>query len=44
MTYDDAEATFHEAGEIQRHLAEQDRAMNVLLDKVERLEAALARG
>ena len=44
MTYKDADATFHEAGEIQRHLAEQDRAMNVLLDKVERLEAALGRG
>ena len=43
MTYKDADATFHEAGEIQRHLVEQDRAMNALLDKVERLEAALAR-
>jgi hypothetical protein len=44
MTYNDADATFHEAGEIQRHLAEQDLAMNALLDKVERLETALARG
>lgn len=44
MTYNDADATFHEAGEIQRHLAEQDRAMNVLLDKVDRLEAAVVRG
>ena len=44
MTYNDADATFHEASEIQRHLLEQDRAMNALLDKVERLEAALARG
>jgi hypothetical protein len=43
MTYRDAEATFHEAEEIQRHLAEQDRALNVLLDKIERLEAALGR-
>ena len=44
MTYNDADATFHEAGEIQRHLLEQDQAMNALLDKVERLEAALAKG
>jgi uncharacterized membrane protein len=43
LTYQDAEATFHEAGEIQRHLAEQDAAMNAMLEKVERLEAALAK-
>jgi hypothetical protein len=44
MTYRDAEAIFHETEELQRHLVEQDRAINALLDKVERLEAALARG
>lgn len=43
MTYQDADATFHEAGQIQLHLLEQDRAMNALLEKVEKLEAALAR-
>ena len=44
MTYKDAEATFHEAEQIQAHLKAQDEAMNALLDKVEALEAALARG
>jgi hypothetical protein len=43
MTYKDAEATFHEAEQIQLHLKVQDDAMNELLAKVERLEAALAR-
>jgi hypothetical protein len=42
MTYKDADATFHEAGQIQQHLKEQDAALNVLLDKVAALEAALA--
>jgi len=41
MTYKDAEATFHEANQIQRHLKEQDTALNALLDKVAKLEAAL---
>ena len=41
MTYKDAEATFHEANQIQRHLKEQDAALNVLLDKVAALEASL---
>lgn len=41
MTYKDADATFHEAGQIQRHLKEQDAALNALLDKVAKLEAAL---
>jgi len=41
MTYDDAEATFHEAGQIQDHLASQDEALNTLLDKVAKLEARL---
>ena len=42
MTYRDAEATFHEAEQIQVHLKEQDDALNSLLDKVATLEAALA--
>ena len=41
MTYKDADATFHEASSIQRHLKEQDNALNTLLDKVAALEAAL---
>ncbi len=40
MTYKDAEATFHEAQQIQAHLQAQDDALNALLAKVERLEAA----
>jgi hypothetical protein len=40
MTYKDAEATFHEAQQIQAHLKAQDDAMNALLDKIEKLEAA----
>ena len=43
MTYQDADATLHEAGQIQAHLQLQDDAMNALLAKVEQLEAALAR-
>jgi hypothetical protein len=42
MTYQDADATFHEAGQIQVHLRLQDDAINALLDKVESLEAAIA--
>jgi hypothetical protein len=41
MTYKDADATFHEASQIQAHLVEQDTAINTLLDKVLKLEAAL---
>jgi hypothetical protein len=40
MTYEDASATFHEAQQIQEHLKAQDDALNVLLDKVAKLEAA----
>jgi len=40
MTYKDAEATFHEAQQIQAHLKAQDEALNALLDKVTKLEAA----
>ena len=43
MTYRDAEATFHEAEQIQAHLEAQDTAINALLDKVEKLEAGLRR-
>ena len=42
MTYQDADATLHEAEQIQAHLKVQDEAMNVLLDKIEKLEVALA--
>jgi hypothetical protein len=43
MTYKDADATFHEAEQIQAHLHEQDKAINTMLDKVASLEAALAK-
>jgi hypothetical protein len=42
MTYRDAEAIFHEAEQIQAHLKAQDDALNVLLDKVRKLEATRA--
>jgi hypothetical protein len=42
MTYKDAEATFHEAQQIQAHLKAQDEALNVLLDKIAMLEAGSA--
>jgi hypothetical protein len=41
MTYQDADATLHEAGQIQAHLKAQDEALNALLAKIERLETAL---
>jgi len=37
MTYQDAEAIFHEANQIQAHLKAQDDALGVLLDKVQAL-------
>jgi hypothetical protein len=43
MTYKDADATFHEAEQIQSHLQAQDHAVNDLLDKVGKLETALAK-
>lgn len=43
MTYEDASATLHEAGQIQAHLRLQDDAINTLLDKLEGLEARIAR-
>ncbi len=41
MTYKDADATFHEAGQIQAHLKVQDEALNTMLDKLLALEAAM---
>ena len=41
MTYKDAEATFHEAEQIQQHLAAQDAALIQLLSKVATLETQL---
>ena len=38
MTYKDAEATFHEAEQIQAHLKVQDDAISTLLDKLQKLE------
>jgi hypothetical protein len=43
MTYQDADATFHEAQQIQEHLRLQDEAISALLDKVTRLESAISR-
>jgi hypothetical protein len=42
MTYQDADATFHESEQIQAHLLDQDKAINTLLDKILKLETALA--
>ena len=39
MTYKDAEATFHEAQQIQAHLKAQDDAINAILDRLEKKEA-----
>jgi hypothetical protein len=39
MTYQDADATFHEAQQIQAHLAAQDDAINSILDRLEKLDA-----
>jgi hypothetical protein len=44
MTYKDAEATLHEAEQIQSHLKAQDEALNGLLDKLAKLETAKAQG
>jgi hypothetical protein len=43
-TYKDAEATFHEAEQIQSHLKVQDDALSTLLDKLVKLEAARGAG
>ena len=41
-TYQDAEATLHEAQQIQDHLKAQDDAIGTLLDKIAKLEAPRA--
>lgn len=41
LTYKDADATFHEALEIQKHLKAQDDAINTILDRLEKKEAEL---
>ena len=43
MTYRDADATLQQAEQIQAHLKAQDDAMNTMLEKIEKLEAALGR-
>lgn len=43
MTYKDADATFHEAEEIQKHLKAQDEAINAILERLEKLEAGLTK-
>jgi len=43
LTYKDAEATFHEARQIQIHLKQQDDAMNAMLERLEKLEAGLTK-
>ncbi len=42
MTYQDADATLHEAEQIQAHLKAQDDAMNELLTKIAKLQVALS--
>lgn len=39
MTYKDAEATFHEALQIQAHLKAQDEAIGTILQRLENLDA-----
>ena len=41
-TYQDADATLHEAQQIQDHLKAQDDAIGTLLDKIAKLEVARA--
>ena len=41
MTYQDADASFHEAEQIQAHLKVQDEALSVMLDELLKLEAAI---
>ncbi len=44
MTYKDAEATFHEARQIQTHLKAQDDAINAILDRLEKFEDKASKG
>lgn len=39
LTYKDADATFHEARQIQEHLQAQDTAISQILERLERMEA-----
>lgn len=41
MTYNDAEATFHEAKQIQEHLRQQDEAISEILERLQAKEAQL---
>jgi hypothetical protein len=41
MTYKDAEATFHEAQQIQAHLKAQDDAISAILERLESLDTRL---
>ncbi len=43
MTYADTEATFHEVDQIQAHLGAQDETLEALLERLGRVEAAMAR-
>ena len=43
MTYKDADATFHEARQIQEHLQVQDDALNAMMERLEKIEAGLSR-
>jgi hypothetical protein len=43
MTYKDADATFHEAQQIQAHLKVQDDAIDRVLERLEKLEAGLTK-
>lgn len=44
MTYQDADATLHQAEQIQQHLLAQDTAINQLLTKIAALETQLQAG
>ena len=43
MTYKDADATFHEAQQIQAHLEAQDNAIETILERLEKLEVGLTK-
>jgi hypothetical protein len=43
MTYKDAEATFHEAQQIQAHLLAQDKAIDTILERLQSLEAGVSK-
>ncbi len=43
VTYQDAEAILHECLQMQRHLTAQDRAIEGLIQRLEDMEARLAK-